>query len=321
MITCIDAFKNIHIRNLQNKPTIGLCCISKSATVDTIDFQNNSYLKQARDQWQRSEWPAECSGCQRDEARGLPSRRQGSNKWFQDHNLDDNNVELVRVDYWTGNLCNLACVICGPENSSVWKQELNYPVETRKTVVNQFWKDLDLTSLKSIHFTGGEPLLSKEHVELLKAIPDKSAVHVSYNTNGTVRASQDLLELWAQFQLVELVFSIDDVGERFEYQRYPAKWPAVTNNLQWYLDTAPHNTMFAVNTSIGILNQHNLESLKLWLLNNFSVSKFNDPIEHRSQPVNGDFASNANIKFVQLRLEQIDARRKTNWRQTFPELC
>jgi uncharacterized radical SAM superfamily Fe-S cluster-containing enzyme len=321
MTTCIDAFKNIHIINSEQTLKVGLCCVSKSVPVDKIDFQNNAFLKQARDQWQESTWPKECIPCKYQEAKESTSRRHGSNQWFKDHNLDNHTVELVRMDYWTGDLCNLACAICGPANSSVWKQELNLPIETKKTVVNQFWKDLDLTSLRSIHFTGGEPLLSKEHVELLKAIPNKSVVHISYNTNGTVCASQDLLDLWSEFQLVELSFSIDDIGKRFEYQRYPAKWTDVTNNLQWYLDTAPHNTMFAVNTSVGILNQSNLESLKLWLQNNFSVSKFNDPIEHRSQPVKGNFASTANIKFVQPLLDQIDARRKTNWRRIFPELC
>ncbi len=37
-----------------------------------------------------------------------------------------------------------------------------------------------------------------------------------------------VLSLWEQFRLVQLDFSIDDTGQQFEYQRYPAKWDQIT---------------------------------------------------------------------------------------------
>jgi len=163
-------------------------------------------------------------------------------------------------------------------------------------------------------------MLSKEHVEFLNEIPNKHQVCINYNTNATVLPDQNLLDLWSKFQLVQLDFSIDDIGARFEYQRYPANWNQVTENLQWFINNALHNCMFAVNTSVGILNQHNLDNLNTWLKQNFHTSRFTDPIEHRQQPTEGIFALNNAKEQVIKFLNECDTRRGTNWKITFPEL-
>ena len=318
MNICYDAFKNINIENQGNQLAISPCCMSPVQSIDIIDFKNNSYLNQIREEWHLGKFPLACKNCEKAESADLVSRRQGANQWYRDNNSDNTNIELIRIDYWTGDLCNLACVICGPKYSSRWKQELS--IQSRQVTVNKFWRLLDLTKLKFIHFNGGEPLLSKEHVEFLKEIPDKSRVHINYNTNATVLPDQYLIDLWSKFQLVQLDFSIDDIGERFEYQRYPAKWSNVVENLQWFVDHAPHNCMFAVNTSVGILNHANIDNLTQWLKENFHTTRFTDPIEYRQQLVQGIFSldqpKEKAIKF----LDECDIRRGTNWKTTFPEL-
>ena len=320
MITCIDAFKNLDIKS-SNGLEIGACCLSQSMAVEKIDFYNNEYLQNIRNSWKQGIWPAACNNCKTVENQGGVSRRQGTTNWYHQNGITDTEPALVRLDYWTGDLCNLACVICDPINSSVWKQELNYPTDFKKNKVNRFWEVLDTSQLRHVHFNGGEPLLSKEHVKFLQALPDKHLIHVSYNTNGTVQASQELLDLWSEYKLVQLDFSIDDIGARYEYQRYPAKWSEVADNLQWYIANAPHNCMFAVNTTVSILNYHNLDNLNQWLQQNFHKSRFTDPIEHRQQPVVGRFALSKNRELALNFLDKCDARRGTNWRTTFPELA
>jgi molybdenum cofactor biosynthesis enzyme MoaA len=245
----------------------------------------------------------------------------GSNKWYSDNGLNNTTVELVRLDYWTGDTCNLRCAICGPFNSSAWRQELNMPVQ--KVSNNHFWTTMDLSTLKFVHFNGGEPLLSKEHVMFLESIPDKSKVQITYNTNGTIRAPQSLMQIWEKFKLVKLDFSIDDVGERFEYQRYPANWLEVSENLQWYIDNSPTNCMFSVNTTVSILNAGNLDNLATWLTANFSKNRLADVIEHKTQKANGLFAvetEDAKAPYIVAFLDMCDQRRGTDWKKTFPEL-
>lgn len=322
-MNCIDAYKNLNIVNINGILSTSPCCISPTQPVDNLNFLDNPYLDSIRQSWQTGKFPTPCNNCKNAEIAGKSSRRIGSNQWYVNHHLDNTDVELIRIDYWTGDTCNLKCVICGPHNSSAWKEELNLPIKLKKTNANYFWKELDWTKIKFVHFNGGEPLLSKEHILLLEAIPDKSPVQISYNTNGTILPSPRLLSLWSEFNLVQLDFSIDDVKERFEYQRYPAKWDNVTKNLQWFIDNSPHNCMFAVNTSVGLLNHDNLNNLNVWLKNNFFVTKFTDPIEHRQQLTYGLFAlDNAEkrkeliVKF----LDDCDTRRGTNWKAVFPEL-
>lgn len=322
-MTCFDLYKNLNIVVKQNKLHLSPCCVSPTRPADTVDFVNNQYLTDLRSQASTGKLPDACYHCLNAEQSGFTSRRQGSNEWFRDAGLSNTKIELVRLDYWTGDTCNLACVICGPSASTSWKQELGMPIEIRKSVSNEFWKTLDLTKIKFIHFNGGEPLLNKEHVEFLRAVPNKKVVHLNYNTNASVRPKKHLLELWAEFNLVQLDFSIDDIEQRFEYQRYPARWPQIVENLAWFIDNAPHNCMFATNTSVGILNHSNLDSLNHWLKNNFQTSRFTDPIEHRQQLTSGVFAlkdADQRKTWIVNELDKIDQRRNTNWRKTFPEL-
>lgn len=321
MINCLDPYKNLNIVSRNNKLEISACCLHPMHHAEKIDFYNDVKLDGLRQEWAQGKFPSSCNACKISEDQFGSSRRTGSNNWYKDNNLDNTNVELVRLDYWTGDLCNLACAICSPINSSVWKQELNLPIEIKKVNSNVFWKDIDLSKLKFIHFNGGEPLLSKEHVNFLESIPNKNSVHITYNTNGTILPIQQLSDLWAEFKLVQLDFSIDDVDKRFEYQRYPATWKQIVNNLEWYVNNASHNCMFAVNTTISVLNQHNLDSLDKWLAVNFNSNRFTDKVEFRKQLAYGVLSiENPDLISIKSYLNNLDQRRGTNWQQTFPEL-
>lgn len=310
---CLDVYKNLNIQIVDQSVSVSPCCLYPTAQTSTIDFLINPLLVSVRQQWNDDIIPDSCQGCK---------RHANSNQWYADNGYTDTSVELLRIDYWTGDTCNLKCVICGPDNSSAWKEELKIPLIKRKNTVNYTWQNLEISKLKFIHFNGGEPLLSKEHVKFLKAIPIKSQVHLNYNTNGTVLPSDDLTELWNQFKLVQLDFSIDDIGDRFEYQRYPAKWNDVVKNLQWFIDNSPVNCMFSVNTTVSILNQSNISQLIDWLTKNFHTNRVSDPIEYRQQLAKGIFSVDYMDKKVVIDfLDKCDQRRGTNWHETFPELA
>ena len=64
-----------------------------------------------------------------------------------------------------------------------------------------------------------------------------------------------MFDLWSKFKLVKLDFSIDDIGERFNYQRTNADWKTVEENMFWYRETSPVNMMFGINRTISKLNK------------------------------------------------------------------
>jgi sulfatase maturation enzyme AslB (radical SAM superfamily) len=320
---CIDAFKNLSILNQYNKLSISSCGLASSEPVRKFDFINDDHLTQIRDAWLSGNFPDACNNCKKVELAGSRSRRMDSNVWYNDHGYHNTNVELLRLDYWTGDTCNLRCAICGPMNSSAWKEELGITGAEKKANHNYFWRNLDLSTLKFVHFTGGEPLLSKEHIKFLAEVSNKSQVQLNYNTNGTILPNKRLLDLWSKFNLVKIDFSIDDIGERFEYQRFPASWDQVTQNLLWYVENSPVNCMFSTNTSVGILNHDNLENLDHWLKTNFFTNRVSDEVEFLRQPVFGLFAlENASGRCDQIInfLNQCDQRRGTDWRSVFPNL-
>jgi sulfatase maturation enzyme AslB (radical SAM superfamily) len=319
---CIDAFKNLNIVQYSNSLKLSPCCYSVYVPAPAIDFENNAHLVEIRNQWKSNTFPSACANCKNVEELGNKSRRIASNEWYRDHGHDNTDVELIRLDYWVGDICNLRCATCAPHSSSAWKEELKIPL--KKVIINQYWKNLNLDKLKFIHFNGGEPLLSKEHVVFLKSIPKKSQVQINYNTNGTVLPSAELLSLWNEFDLVKIDFSIDAIQDRFEYIRYPANWHHLVKNLQWFYDNCSVNCMFAVNTTVSLLNHKSINDLNVWLKTNFYKNRIDDPVEHRSQPATGLFSLKQNNhltpEMIQF-LDGCDLRRGTNWRQVFPELA
>jgi organic radical activating enzyme len=294
---CYEIFKNLSIWSKNRKLKYGPCSFYKGDTGTSDNFNlsgiwngpEHTKIKLLIDQ----DLPVPgCATCYQSEHHGLVSRRMGAKNSYENF-FQDTNIELSgpqSIDYSVGSLCNLKCLICGPANSSSWitdYQKLYPDVDTILFKHDKF-NQIEITdetllqNVKNIHFHGGgEPLLSDNHVKLLKAVKNirgLSDVRVYYNTNGTRRASQEILDLWAECRLVELYFSIDDIGARFDYQRSGANWQAVQENLEWFKINMPVNHMFKINCVWSYLNFFYLNELVDWHVNNFSQNRLGDPV-------------------------------------------
>src|ERR1019366_1900695 len=135
--------------------------------------------------------------------------------------------------------------------SSHWLKESEETNEFNTKAISEFSKyaerkisqenynifDNLLDDLTDIEFTGGEPFMQPEHDKILDIIDssskDVSKLNIKYNTNGTIY-NEKYINVWDKLNSVTLNMSIDDIGERFEYQRYPAKWNIVVENLRKY---------------------------------------------------------------------------------------
>jgi MoaA/NifB/PqqE/SkfB family radical SAM enzyme len=294
---CYEIYKNLAIWSTNGKLSYNPCSwfdgyIKTSDNFNLEDIWNSPEHNQLKQMIDREIPIPGCLACYKEEANGLISRRLGAKNLYENYFQDtDINLDSPQsIDYSVGNLCNLKCVICGPNNSSAWVSDYQkiYPIKN----IDEFKYDkfnqlevIDITllkNIKNIHFHGGgEPLLSINHINLLKKTKEVKGlgdVHVHYNTNGTKRVSQEVLDLWAECQLVELYFSIDDIGPRFNYQRTGADWDEVVGNLQWYKANMPTNHMFKINCTWGYLNLFYLNELVSWYNDNFSTNRLGDPI-------------------------------------------
>jgi MoaA/NifB/PqqE/SkfB family radical SAM enzyme len=263
------------------------------------EIYQSGYMQDLRQEFLDGKQPATCKRCWDEEAAGRVSKRINSRIRLKEYydKVDFTNVnpdQLWFIDLKLGNICNLKCRICGSWSSSPWAQEeiayettafnergIKYDKKShlaykflkdgawpRENV--QFWDNLKalLPNIKYFEFTGGEPFLIKEHFELLRyavAHGYSKDIEIHYNTNGTV--FPDFADVWAEFKHVEIAFSIDNVDERFEYERYLAKWDEVKTNMRKFTELRSKKLTIHLCTTINIQNVYYLPEISEWIMN------------------------------------------------------
>jgi MoaA/NifB/PqqE/SkfB family radical SAM enzyme len=205
-----------------------------------------------------------------------------------DQTWSSDSKPLMFLDLKLGNICNLKCRICGSWSSSTFAaEELQFigPEENKKEnhhyqMLKQgawprenltFWSEIDQVSdqIRYIEFTGGEPFMIQEHFNLLQGLVDRGIagqIEIHYNTNGT-QWPEHAPNIWRHFKTVEIAFSIDDVDNRFEYQRSNAVWNKVGDNIEKFkqLRVMYHNVRLQVCSTVNIFNVYYLENLANWI--------------------------------------------------------
>lgn len=229
--------------------------------------------------------PKECQSCWNEEESGIESFRTSFAKL---HGIKVDDLEFSPIaefgpramDLKLSNVCNLKCRICGPQASSTYLKELqsrfNITIEDgtywmsnkilgteNEEIIKNWAKDL-----VHLEITGGDPMASPENVKILEMIVESgraSEISLLLNTNGTLYNNR-LIDLFRFFKKVNVCLSIDDIGGRFEYQRYPASWESVQKNLSRYLDLSlkyPVIELVLVPT-VSIFTVYNLPEYDEW---------------------------------------------------------
>jgi len=246
-------------------------------------------MRQLRQDFLEGKRPDTCAKCWRVEDSGGVSKRLNTldrlkHLGIANQTWTEERKELMMFDLKVGNICNLKCRICGSYSSSqIATEEL--PSEHKKLSFSykmleegrwpreqqHFWDRLNELSggIRYLEFTGGEPFLIQEHFDFLQQLVDMGIagnVEIHYNTNGT-QYPEKAPEIWKHFKLVEVAFSIDDVEERFEYQRKNAIWSEVNENIQKFkqLKQELGNIHLQVCSTVNVFNVLYLEHLARWI--------------------------------------------------------
>jgi len=259
---CPLIFHGIYIeRSVDYKHTIAPCCLAQQSPAQTgqVDVANDPYLNGIRTVNTQNLRPPECAVCWTLEDQGGESKRQMTLDLYKNAGIAlDHTAVLYSMDYNTRPLCNARCIICGPRYSSTWAASLGL---TDITAIIKEDADpiigIDFDQLKTIYFNGGEPLLTDEHLQVLRRFNNIGAVDIFYNTNGSCWPSTEVLDLWSQARSVTVAFSIDGTGDEFERIRTPLKWHEVSANIQRanLLDNVTIQCAYTIGT-------HNVSALK-----------------------------------------------------------
>ena len=211
-----------------------LCCISTDRITDTQHVESRKKL------W-NGERISTCSTCWKLEDQGVVSQRQFlSREWIR--NTDQEKVvnyfnqftetsypppELLYYDLRYNSTCNLACIMCSPDYSSLWKKELGI-AEGPANAGHDPAKIL--ATAQKIDFLGGEPFVIEEYIDLLKFLSENNNnIRINIFTNLTA-LKPEILSYIKRLN-ASLIISIDSWGSVQEYHRYPLRWNKFITNL------------------------------------------------------------------------------------------
>lgn len=270
------------------------------------DLWNSRFMRDFRMKMLNGEEISNCEFCYRMETSGLGSKRTGKNKRFLEKTLpylkkyyEQNGYVDVMPQWWEIRLstkCNLSCVMCSPNLSSMmykeyakWGDNMTNQMKGSLELAkrqggeylseSEFFKDQIKENLKHVlwmEFRGGEVFADKHSIDFIKEIAETEYaenIYLDISTNATL-ISEDIIDLLNSFAGGLLRFSIDAYKEQDELIRYHTNWDSVidginnSTNLKDSWETVTQTCIQTLNC-IGI---HNL----LWFFDNYCKNNKNE---------------------------------------------
>ena len=236
------------------------CCEAQEIPLNNpgetaLESWNNDNYRELRRALANDERPERCAVCWHNEDSGIVSNRQQweHDNWntFADKISVNDDYSVNNAPYWVelkvSNFCNLKCIMCSTHSSykrvadlDILKKYQTDGYETRLlrptdlfASLNE-WPDMWET-VHTLQFTGGEPIINKEHYDLLEGIPQhlKHKIKLRYASNlSYIKFKKyDLIKIWNEFKHVNIKVSMDGVGDVYNYIRQDGDWDTVYANM------------------------------------------------------------------------------------------
>lgn len=291
-VFCVLPFIHTHV---EPNGAVRACCIAQGEPFGNIQnssiesIWNNEKYREFRLRMQKEEPSIECRRCMIEETYAKQSSRISMNDVYAgyDHLVDcmapDGSLphmDLQRWDFRFSNLCNLACMGCSPNCSSLWSDLRNdmFGQSATKFLRNDNQMESFLTTIceksidtvRQVYFAGGEPLIQWEHYEILERLMakgrfDDDSLDVSYSTNLTSLnfKGKDIFEYWNKIKRLRVLVSIDEVDEsRLYYIRYPSSLGKIVTNLRKLKDNlATADRTYSITPTWSLMNMHRAKEM------------------------------------------------------------
>jgi radical SAM protein with 4Fe4S-binding SPASM domain len=220
-----------------------------------------------------------CKDCLYYESLSAKSWRETENEnwshYLQDATKKKLDTQFPRsISIRFSNLCNFSCRTCRPSTSTAWFKDakfLNpkgkYHKITSAPSDSPLIKQIEpfIEKLEHVYFAGGEPLMEKEHYQILELLLRRNPdVELSYDSNLSLLelGEYDAIELWKGFKKVNFSASVDGYGEQGEFIRKGLNWNVYLDNWNRIKKEAPHIRLM-MNFTLSIYNMfHVLDFLK-----------------------------------------------------------
>ena len=232
------------------------------------DSWNSEYMKEMRVKLMNGEKHDNCRRCYQQEELGHQAMRDdlGMKDLIKDTGEDGTyNKQPNTLELHFGNLCNLSCKMCSQNYSTTIGKELikmgeNDPeflkwVKSQSGNINNWTGQLDVAydwfkdkkirlqvfehvskNVTNLQVIGGEPTVIKEFWELLEYLDDNNTLaekNLLVSSNLT-NVNPKLTRWLGKTQEWMVAASIDGIGDRNRYIRYPSDWNTILRNLKFY---------------------------------------------------------------------------------------
>jgi len=305
-----------------------ICACCRSHPVGFIDkanledIWNNDTMKRIRKSVLNNERPPECEPCFKLEDQGVESLRQ---RHIVDRmpesriNLYPNALDKLQADYSMpfeiptmelklNNLCNLACRMCHPMDSTSWtdwgeikefyKKEGNimyaiveeHGLESKPHLDKfqdnpEWWASLKklVPHFRRVEFAGGEPLMDPQHYRILDMLAEYgSQIEIKYATNLSILGKghhRTVWEYWPRFKSVAVNVSIDGIGEVYEYIRGNAHWTTLVSNID-RIKSIPNISRIVGAVTVQISNVLILDKMIEYFLDDIGIVFHSHRVEY-----------------------------------------
>ncbi len=343
---------------------LSTCCWS-AKKVNTKDPEEiEKYFNWARN---LNDWDPACQRCKHMESMGQQSFRIKANNNPEGFGFsrDDKAGEITSLEFQFDSECNGACLICGPSNSTTWQKynttegkEIKKIIDisnaiTRTTRLDGVKNITKFDKIRFITFLGGEPLKSDFHlkiIEEIEAVKKLNDLRLNYVTNGSMRPTPEVIDIWRECKNVKINVSVDGIGEHFNYLRWPLQWNQVCDNIRFILDQKLPNLILTSSYSINPFNIFYHDRYIEWATEFFKndtniIPFFHNPfrtdgvINLNSVPTNlkyeiyrkygrlypnlarliESYSEERSIAFLKY-INTHDKKRNLNWEEVFPEI-
>ena len=263
------------------------------------EYWNSKRMREIRLDMIQGREVRDCQRCYEQEQKGIASLRSMSTISDSIKNTLANGTYLNQANTMQlhmGNICNLRCKMCSQMYSHMiglellemgdedpefllwmkeqgaivnnWTNELGKKEQWFKNekIKNKLFDHIS-ENITELCIIGGEPTLISEFYELMeKCYKDNTLKHknitlVTNLTNTNPKMTDWLLavnswRIWA---------SVDGLGERTEYIRYPSKWENILKNLEFYkklLQGTKNN--ITLSPAVQLLNIDQIDDIIKW---------------------------------------------------------
>jgi len=225
---------------------------------NTGQIFNTPELQRDREMMLANQPVSSCgSSCWIPESQGVSSRRLTTNGQERTHSNINSSPETINVIVGTD--CNMTCVYCCKFYSTAWSRDVSqntYPVDmsgdrfiindkdrvlqfisqkeiaastTRQHILKELIDLCQVSTLREVMITGGEPFLYLDLQKLVAAIP--SHVNLKIWSGLGVDEKRFAREVKQLPDNVTVIISAENIGDAYEFIRYGNSWQRFNNNI------------------------------------------------------------------------------------------